>query len=166
MLLLGSGGLGGGTGVGGGSSGSGRSGGGSSSSSSSLTSSTPYHHHLQIDAPTISFNSSVNRPFEDLPENFLETISPQQTQPPGPGGANVPSNGSGAGGQQDSPQLASLAPMSLGSGDSAYATLAPMNAQPSYTTTSMKMESIQSDCGAHSRGIHNTHPSALDKLRW
>lgn len=58
-------------------------------------------YHLQID-PNISFNSSVNRPFEELPENFLETISPQQSQPPV---------------QQDSPQLASLAPMSLGASD-------------------------------------------------
>lgn len=60
----------------------------------------PTTYQLQID-PNITFNS-VNRPFEELPENFLESISPQQNQ------------GSAL---QESPQLAPLAPMSLGSND-------------------------------------------------
>ncbi|VDM36552.1 unnamed protein product [Toxocara canis] len=104
-------------------------------------------YHLQID-PSISFNSSVNRPFEELPENFLETISPQQSQP------SV---------QQDSPQLASLAPMSLGANDNAYATLAPMSAPPSYGG-SMKIEPMP-DSIHHSGSLHHSgHPSPLDKL--
>ncbi|EJW69951.1 hypothetical protein WUBG_19144 [Wuchereria bancrofti] len=60
----------------------------------------PTTYQLQID-PNITFNS-VNRPFEELPENFLESISPQQNQSSAP---------------QESPQLAPLAPMSLGSND-------------------------------------------------
>lgn len=104
-------------------------------------------YHLQID-PNISFNSSVNRPFEELPENFLETISPQQSQPPV---------------QQDSPQLASLAPMSLGASDNAYATLAPMSATPGYGS-SMKIEPITESIH-HSGSLHHSgHPSPLDKI--
>lgn len=68
---------------------------------------------LHID-PGITFNASSNRHFEDLPENFLETISPQQ-QPS--------SMSMGMSSQQDgnqlgivtSPQLVSLAPMSVAS---------------------------------------------------
>uniref|UniRef100_A0A914ZQW8 One cut domain family member n=1 Tax=Parascaris univalens TaxID=6257 RepID=A0A914ZQW8_PARUN len=117
----------------------GMAGGGSSMASSG--------YHLQID-PNISFNSSVNRPFEELPENFLETISPQQSQPPV---------------QQDSPQLASLAPMSLGASDNAYATLAPMSATPGYGS-SMKIEPITESIH-HSGSLHHSgHPSPLDKI--
>ncbi|VDN35645.1 unnamed protein product [Gongylonema pulchrum] len=59
----------------------------------------PSTYQLQID-PNITYNT-VNRPFEDLPENFLDTISPQNQ-------GSTP---------QESPQLAPLAPMSLGSNE-------------------------------------------------
>ncbi|VDN05275.1 unnamed protein product [Thelazia callipaeda] len=113
----------------------------------------PTTYQLQID-PNITFNS-VNRPFEELPENFLESISPQQNQ---------------ASASQDSPQLVSLAPMSIGSNDnfgktfdfSAYVTLAPMSATPSYVGT-MKIEPLQDQI--HSTSMqHNSHSSSLDKL--
>lgn len=111
---------------------------------SSSSSVPPSGYHLQID-PNISFNSSVNRPFEELPENFLESISPQQSQGPV---------------QQESPQLAPLAPMSLSTGDSAYATLAPMSAPPSYGT-SMKIEPIHEQIHHPGSLRHSNH---LDKL--
>ncbi|EFO19780.1 hypothetical protein LOAG_08712 [Loa loa] len=113
----------------------------------------PTTYQLQID-PNITFNS-VNRPFEELPENFLESISPQQNQGSAP---------------QESPQLAPLAPMSLGSSDNfgkssdfnAYATLAPMSATPSYVG-SMKIEPLQDQL--HSTSMqHSSHSSGLDKL--
>uniref|UniRef100_A0A0R3RFM0 One cut domain family member n=1 Tax=Elaeophora elaphi TaxID=1147741 RepID=A0A0R3RFM0_9BILA len=113
----------------------------------------PTTYQLQID-PNITFNS-VNRPFEELPENFLESISPQQNQGSAP---------------QESPQLAPLAPMSLGSNDNfgkssdfnAYATLAPMSATPSYVGT-MKIEPLQDQL--HSTSMqHSSHSSGLDKL--
>uniref|UniRef100_A0A8R1TJC6 One cut domain family member n=1 Tax=Onchocerca volvulus TaxID=6282 RepID=A0A8R1TJC6_ONCVO len=113
----------------------------------------PTTYQLQID-PNITFNS-VNRPFEELPENFLESISPQQNQGSAP---------------QESPQLASLAPMSLGSNDNfgkssdfnAYATLAPMSATPSYVGA-MKIEPLQDQL--HSSSMqHSSHSSGLDKL--
>ncbi|MCP9261850.1 Homeobox protein onecut [Dirofilaria immitis] len=116
-------------------------------------SSTPTTYQLQID-PNITFNS-VNRPFEELPENFLESISPQQNQ------GSVP---------QESPQLAPLAPMSLSSNDNfgkssdfnAYATLAPMSATPSYVGA-MKIEPLQDQL--HSTSMqHSSHSSGLDKL--
>ncbi|VDK71434.1 unnamed protein product [Litomosoides sigmodontis] len=113
----------------------------------------PTTYQLQID-PNITFNS-VNRPFEELPENFLESISPQQNQGSAP---------------QESPQLAPLAPMSLGSNDNfgkssdfnAYATLAPMSATPSYVGA-MKIEPLQDQL--HSTSMqHSSHSSGLDKL--
>ncbi|KAM3719242.1 Homeobox protein [Dirofilaria immitis] len=113
----------------------------------------PTTYQLQID-PNITFNS-VNRPFEELPENFLESISPQQNQ------GSVP---------QESPQLAPLAPMSLSSNDNfgkssdfnAYATLAPMSATPSYVGA-MKIEPLQDQL--HSTSMqHSSHSSGLDKL--
>ncbi|CAG9537657.1 unnamed protein product [Cercopithifilaria johnstoni] len=113
----------------------------------------PTTYQLQID-PNITFNS-VNRPFEELPENFLESISPQQNQGSAP---------------QESPQLAPLAPMSLGSNDNfgkssdfnAYATLAPMSATPSYVGA-MKIEPLQDQL--HSASMqHSSHSSGLDKL--
>lgn len=69
---------------------------------------------LQID-PRLSYNSS-NRHFEELPENFLETISPQQS-----GQSSVSVNLSGHhdtqhGGNVASPQLASLTTMSVAGG--------------------------------------------------
>lgn len=108
----------------------------------------PTQYHLQID-PNITFNTSVNRPFEELPENFLESISPQQSQQPV---------------QQESPHLAPLAPMSLSSNDSAYATLAPMSAPPSYGGV-MKIEPLHEQI--HHRGTsirHQNHPNPLEKL--
>lgn len=63
---------------------------------------------LHIDP--VPFNSS-NRHFEELPENFLETISPQQP-------SSVPlglssSQDSNLSGITSNPQLVSLAPMSV-----------------------------------------------------
>uniref|UniRef100_A0A914V7N3 One cut domain family member n=1 Tax=Plectus sambesii TaxID=2011161 RepID=A0A914V7N3_9BILA len=92
---------------------------------------------LHVNA-NLSFNSS-NRSvvFEDLPENFLENISPQQGSSVGLGVDQQHNSGS--------PMLASLAPMSLqgvdGGGQtssSGYVTLVPM-ATPTYVT-SLKME--------------------------
>jgi len=70
---------------------------------------------LQIE-PQISFNTA-NRHFEELPENFLETISPQQHAAHG-----HPSMMSMGGGHEaivhstTSPQLASLTTVSMASG--------------------------------------------------
>jgi hypothetical protein len=88
---------------------------------------------LHVNA-NLSFNSSTRAVvFEDLPENFLENISPQQG---GLGGDHH------AQPHSSSPMLASLAPMSLqgveGATSSGYVTLVPM-ATPTYVT-SLKME--------------------------
>ncbi|MFH4983506.1 hypothetical protein AB6A40_010215 [Gnathostoma spinigerum] len=106
--------------------------------------------YLQIDPSLSTFNSSVNRAFEELPENFLESISPQQAQPAA---------------QHESPQLASLAPMSVAaSTDAAYATLAPMSAPSSYGS-SMKIEPIHDTLQHHNSSLHHSnHPNLLDKL--
>ncbi|KAJ1361182.1 hypothetical protein KIN20_020375 [Parelaphostrongylus tenuis] len=64
--------------------------------------------YLQID-PSSTFINNATRNFEDLPENFLDTISPQQ---------NSQSLGQLLNDHANSPQLAPLAPMSIGSDQS------------------------------------------------
>lgn len=72
---------------------------------------------LQIE-PQLSFNNT-NRHFEELPENFLETISPQQTG----GQSSISSLNLSAGHHHHdgsvvvSPQLASLTAMSVSGAD-------------------------------------------------
>ncbi|VDO29469.1 unnamed protein product [Haemonchus placei] len=61
--------------------------------------------YLQID-PSSTFINNATRNFEDLPENFLDTISPQQSSQ---------SLGQLMNDHANSPQLAPLAPMSIGS---------------------------------------------------
>lgn len=61
----------------------------------------PQHFRLQIE-PSLTYTASSNRVYEELPENFMESISPQQNQ-----GTM----------QQNSPQLASLAPMNVTAND-------------------------------------------------
>uniref|UniRef100_A0A914EPY1 One cut domain family member n=1 Tax=Acrobeloides nanus TaxID=290746 RepID=A0A914EPY1_9BILA len=107
---------------------------------------------LHID-PNLTFNS-MNRHFEELPENFLETISPQQGTP------TMSLGLSSQDGNSLGPQLASLTPMSVAGGNDhgGYATLVPMPA-PSHYTSSLKMESLD-----HlSSQLHSIHPSPLDK---
>lgn len=72
---------------------------------------------LQIE-PQISFNTT-NRHFEELPENFLETISPQQHAHTGHGHPTMMSMGGSHEGivhSTTSPQLASLTTVSMASG--------------------------------------------------
>ncbi|WKX97737.1 hypothetical protein Q1695_013425 [Nippostrongylus brasiliensis] len=64
--------------------------------------------YLQID-PSSTFINNATRNFEDLPENFLDTISPQQSSQ---------SIGQLMNDHANSPQLAPLAPMSIGSDQS------------------------------------------------
>ncbi|KJH46750.1 CUT domain protein [Dictyocaulus viviparus] len=64
--------------------------------------------YLQID-PSSTFINNATRNFEDLPENFLDTISPQQS---------TQSLGQLMNDHANSPQLAPLAPMSIGSDQS------------------------------------------------
>nr|CDJ88538.1 unnamed protein product [Haemonchus contortus] len=64
--------------------------------------------YLQID-PSSTFINNATRNFEDLPENFLDTISPQQSSQ---------SLGQLMNDHANSPQLAPLAPMSIGSDQS------------------------------------------------
>ncbi|KAK0394397.1 hypothetical protein QR680_000714 [Steinernema hermaphroditum] len=95
--------------------------------------------------------------FEELPENFLDTISPQQTVSHGHVVHQDPSIVSVA-----SPQLASLTPMSL-SETGGYTTLVSMGAQPSYSTT-MKPEPVHDGLSiASHHPIHSTHASLLEK---
>uniref|UniRef100_A0A1I7YYE1 One cut domain family member n=1 Tax=Steinernema glaseri TaxID=37863 RepID=A0A1I7YYE1_9BILA len=95
--------------------------------------------------------------FEELPENFLDTMSPQQTVSHGHVVHQDPSVVSVA-----SPQLASLTPMSL-SDTGGYTTLVSMGAQPSYSTN-MKSEPVHEglSLGSH-HSIHTTHASLLEK---
>lgn len=102
-------------------------------------------YHLQID-PNLTFNNSVNRPFEELPENFLESISPQQSQ---------------SGTQQESPQLAPLAPMSLSSSESPYVTLSPMSTSSSYGI--MKLEPLH-ELHHHTTAVRLPSHGSLDKM--
>ncbi|PAV76950.1 hypothetical protein WR25_18752 isoform A [Diploscapter pachys] len=76
--------------------------------------------YLQID-PNSTFISSNPRTFEDLPENFLDTISPQQ-----------PSQSSlnhSLAEHTSSPQLASLAPMSISNESSSHYGINSMGSQ-------------------------------------
>ncbi|TMS32172.1 hypothetical protein L596_000051 [Steinernema carpocapsae] len=91
--------------------------------------------------------------FEELPENFLDTISPQQTVAHSHVVHQDPSVVTVA-----SPQLASLTPMSL-SETGGYTTLVSMGTQPSYTT--MKIEPVH-EIGSH-HAVHSAHASLLDK---
>lgn len=98
------------------------------SSSASMGSSTngsdkqrrPTSEFLQID-PSSTFIHSSNRNYEDLPENFLETISPQQSSAP-PSAVMINDHSS-------SPQLAPLAPMSMASEQSSSYSLMGMGNQ-------------------------------------
>ncbi|KAK6736687.1 hypothetical protein RB195_019406 [Necator americanus] len=65
--------------------------------------------YLQID-PSSTFINNATRNFEDLPENFLDNVSPQQSSQ---------SLGTLMNDHANSPQLAPLAPMSIGSDQSA-----------------------------------------------
>ncbi|KAH7727219.1 CUT domain containing protein [Aphelenchoides avenae] len=109
---------------------------------------------LQID-PRLSYNSS-SRHFEELPENFLETISPQQS-----GQSSVSVNLSGHhdhGGNVASPQLASLTTMSVpgGADSGGYATLVPMPTSSHHYVSTLKMESV--DHLNHSSQMHTGSP--------
>ncbi|KAL6734573.1 hypothetical protein Aduo_005099 [Ancylostoma duodenale] len=64
--------------------------------------------YLQID-PSSTFINNATRNFEDLPENFLDNVSPQQSSQP---------IGTLMNDHANSPQLAPLAPMSIGSDQS------------------------------------------------
>ncbi|EPB68680.1 CUT domain protein [Ancylostoma ceylanicum] len=64
--------------------------------------------YLQID-PSSTFINNATRNFEDLPENFLDNVSPQQSSQP---------LGTLMNDHANSPQLAPLAPMSIGSDQS------------------------------------------------
>jgi hypothetical protein len=85
---------------------------------------------LQIE-PQLSFNTS-NRHFEELPENFLETMSPQQHA--GHGHSSMMSSSMGHSldvvHSTTSPQLASLTTVSMAtgsaSGDRFFTNLKPL----------------------------------------
>ncbi|CAK5084002.1 unnamed protein product [Meloidogyne enterolobii] len=115
---------------------------------------------LQIE-PQISFNTPA-RHFEELPENFLETISPQQHAD---GLHGVPVNhhdGRGEGTSAGMPQLASLTTVSMAGsgsnvcvqGSSGYANLISMP-NSSHYISSLKMESMDHLEGSHHQ-MHGT----------
>lgn len=105
---------------------------------------------------------STNRHFEDLPENFLETISPQQS---GPSQSSLNNNATGRShhdpNSHTAPQLASLTTMNAmslaGVDNERYVNLVPIHT-PHYIT-SLKMESL--DHMNHSSALHP--PNALQK---
>ncbi|KAI1715304.1 CUT domain-containing protein [Ditylenchus destructor] len=113
---------------------------------------------LQID-PQLSFNAASNvgggpnrSHFEDLPENFLETISPQQQ------GGNT---------TQAQQQVSAAASMQSGTDGGGYATLISMPA-PSHYANSLKMEAMEQHLGNHTSQLvhHSQGASLLDKARY
>ncbi|KAL7073074.1 hypothetical protein ACQ4LE_007999 [Meloidogyne hapla] len=114
---------------------------------------------LQIE-PQISFNTPA-RHFEELPENFLETISPQQ-HADGLHGVSVNHDGRGEGTTAGMPQLASLTTVSMAGsgsnvcvqGSSGYANLISMP-NSSHYISSLKMESMDHLEGSHHQ-MHGT----------
>ncbi|CAK5029735.1 unnamed protein product [Meloidogyne enterolobii] len=115
---------------------------------------------LQIE-PQISFNTPA-RHFEELPENFLETISPQQ-HADGLHGVSVNHHdGRGEGTSTGMPQLASLTTVSMAGsasnvcvqGSSGYANLISMP-NSSHYISSLKMESMDHLEGSHHQ-MHGT----------
>nr|CAD2181545.1 unnamed protein product [Meloidogyne enterolobii] len=115
---------------------------------------------LQIE-PQISFNTPA-RHFEELPENFLETISPQQ-HADGLHGVSVNHHdGRGEGTSAGIPQLASLTTVSMAGsgsnvcvqGSSGYANLISMP-NSSHYISSLKMESMDHLEGSHHQ-MHGT----------
>ncbi|VDN55310.1 unnamed protein product [Dracunculus medinensis] len=105
----------------------------------------PQHFRLQIE-PSLTYTASSNRVYEELPENFMESISPQQNQ-----GTM----------QQNSPQLASLAPMNVTANDSGYMTLVPMSSSQNYGS-SMKVEPLHDQ--THHQTILHRGARCIDKL--
>jgi hypothetical protein len=100
------------------------------------------NNFLQID-PT-HFNGSTTRHYDDLPENFLETVSPHNSGPP----LSLPSHHDNGGSH-----IPGLSTMSVAGSD--YASLIPMGS--SNYTSSLKTESLEH----HLRG---SHPSPLEKF--
>jgi hypothetical protein len=103
------------------------------------------NNFLQID-PT-HFNGSTSRHYDDLPENFLETVSPHNSGPP-LSLSSLPNHHDNGGSH-----LAGLGTMSVTGSD--YSSLIPMGG--SNYTSSMKTESLEH----HLRG---SHPSSLEKF--
>ncbi|KAL3110086.1 hypothetical protein niasHT_015689 [Heterodera trifolii] len=124
---------------------------------------------IQID-PQISFNTT-SRHFEELPENFLETISPQQGHSSvghhqliaGLGGLHHESGGN-VSHVTTTPQLASLTTVSMAGtadGNSGYAGLVSMPSSSHYISA-LKMESMEQHLGHHQQ----LHSNQLEKTNF